>query len=178
MTMRWTRTLSAGAVAAGAALAVAACRGESGTGGPAGTPDGSTVSVRSVDGVGTALTSADGRTLYFAEQETGGQIRCTDACLSFWTPLTVSSGTTPTAGSGVTGTLATVTRPDGKVQVTYDGKPLYEFTQDGGPGEAKGNGFKDSFNNAEFTWHAATPSGAARTDPAPTDTGNNGGYGY
>jgi predicted lipoprotein with Yx(FWY)xxD motif len=178
MTMRWTRMLSAGAVATGAALAVAACGGGSGTSGAAGTSDGSTVSVRNVDGVGTALTSADGRTLYFAEQETGGQIRCTDACLSFWTPLTVSGGSAPTAGSGVTGTLATVTRPDGKVQVTYDGKPLYEFTQDGGAGQAKGNGFKDSFNNAQFTWHAATPSGGAPTGPAPTNTGNDNGYGY
>ena len=93
-------------------------------------------------------------------------------------PYGSSGGSAPTAGSGMTGTLATVTRPDGKVQVTYDGSPLYEFTQDGGPGQAKGNGFKDSFNNARFTWHAATPSGAAPTGPAPTNTGNDNGYGY
>ncbi len=174
--MRWTRMLQAGTVAAGVALAAAACGGGSGGTGAAGTSNGTTVSARSVDGVGTALTGADGKTLYFAEQETGGQIRCTGPCLSFWTPVTVSSGTTPTAGNGVTGTLATVTRPDGKVQVTYDDKPLYEFTQDGGPGQAKGNGFQDSFNNTDFTWHAAVPSGAAPTGPAPTGTDN--GYGY
>jgi predicted lipoprotein with Yx(FWY)xxD motif len=170
--------LSGGAVAAGVALAVSACGGGSGTSAAAGTPDGSTVSVHSVDGVGAALTAGDGRTLYFAEQETGGQIKCTSQCLSFWTPLTVSSGTAPTAGNGVTGTLATITRPDGKLQVTYDGKPLYEFTQDSGPGQATGNGFKDSYNSIDFTWRAAVASGSASTGPAPSDTGTGNGYGY
>jgi predicted lipoprotein with Yx(FWY)xxD motif len=173
MTMRWKTTVRTGVVAVGLALAVAACGSGNDNGGGAG--DGSTVSTRDVSGIGKALIGADGKTLYFADQETSGTIQCKDACLSFWTPLTVSSGTKPSAGNGVTGTLATVNRPDGKAQVTYDGMPLYTFTQDGKPGEAKGNGFKDTFNGTEFMWHAATPSGAAPAGGTPQDRG---GYGY
>ena len=59
------------------------------------------------------------------------------------------------------------------MQVTFNGKPLYEFAEDGGPGQAKGNGFKDAFNGNDFTWHAATLSGAAPTGAPPSN-----GYGY
>ena len=177
--MRWQKTMRNGAVAVGVALTLAGCStGETG-GGTSGADSGSTVSTHSVAGVGTALTGADGRTLYFAEQETNGQIKCTGTCLSFWIPVTISTGTTPTAGTGVTGTLATLNRPDGSVQVTYDGKPLYTFAQDRGPGVANGNGFEDSFDGTAFTWHAATPSGAAATGTTPTETaGADNGYGY
>jgi predicted lipoprotein with Yx(FWY)xxD motif len=172
--MRLKTTLRTGAVAVGLALAVAACGSATDNdGGAAAGSDGPMVSTREVSGVGTALTAADGKTLYFAEQEIDGTIKCKDACLSFWTPLTVSGGTKPTAGTGVTGTLATVNRPDGSVQVTYDGKPLYTFTDDGGSGQAKGNGVKDTFNDTDFVWRAAVASGAA-----PAGAPSTGGYGY
>jgi predicted lipoprotein with Yx(FWY)xxD motif len=174
--MRWKTTLGS-AVAVGAALAVAACgAGTDGIGAGAGTSSGnSTVSAKDVPGIGTALTNPDGKTLYFADQEADGTIHCQDACLSFWKPLTVSTGMTPTAGAGVSGTLATVNRPDGSVQVTYDGKPLYAFTEDSRPGDAKGNGFKDSFSGTDFVWHAAALSGVAPTGAPNTDDN---GYGY
>ena len=54
---------------------------------------------------------------------------------------------TPTAASGATGKLAVITRPDGSKQVTYDGKPLYTFTLDTAPGEAKGNGVTDAYGH-------------------------------
>lgn len=39
-----------------------------------------------------------------------------------------------------------------------------------------GNGFKDTFNGINFTWHAATVTGAAA--PAPSTPASNGGYHY
>jgi predicted lipoprotein with Yx(FWY)xxD motif len=169
VTVRWDRKLGLGA--AGAALAVlAGCGGGSGSG----TAGGTTVSARDIPGVGSALVDPTGKTLYFSDQEAGGQVRCVADCLKFWLPLTVSAGTAPMAGAGVGGTLATVDRPDGSAQVTYDGKPLYTFTQDGGAGKAGGNGFRDSFGGVDFMWHAAAVSGSAS---APPDTGGNG-YGY
>jgi len=65
-------------------------------------------------------------------------------------------------------------RPDGTVQVTYEGKPLYTFTDDSGPGHADGNGFTDTFDGTDFQWHAAAVSGSA---PAATARpGYNGDY--
>lgn len=181
--MRWQKTTRVGIFAVGLGLALAGCAtGSSGTtGGSGGAPaqaGGATVSTHDVAGVGTVLVGADGRTLYFADQEANGQIKCMNSCVNYWVPVTVTSGTAPTAGSGVTGTLATVNRPDGSVQVTYDGKPLYSFTVDNEPGRANGNGYQDSFDGTDFTWHVVTPSGAVSTGAAPSDTSGAGdGYG-
>jgi predicted lipoprotein with Yx(FWY)xxD motif len=170
--MRWKTLGSISAIVS--ALALAGCGAGNGTAAPAAANRSTTtVSARNVTGVGTILVTSAGVTLYFAYQESSGSIHCVDACLRIWTPLTVASGHAATAGTGVGGTLTTVTRPDGPAQVTYDGKPLYTFTQDGGPGHANGNGVTDSFNNTQFLWHAATASGSA----APTTAGTDG-YGY
>ena len=173
--MRWKMLIGIGAAAG--AIALAGC--DSGTGdaasapGPGNAPG--TVSVRPVDNVGTTLVNSDGNTLYFADQENNGSIRCLDACTRFWMPLAVPAGAELTAGAGVSGTLATVTRPDGTVQATYDGKPLYTFAEDSGPGHAEGNGLTDTFDGTEFLWHAAVVSGSAATTTGTSGTND---YGY
>jgi predicted lipoprotein with Yx(FWY)xxD motif len=160
-----------GAVAG--ALAVAGCGTSAGSGPAAGNAP-ATVSARDVDNVGTTLVNSAGDTLYFADQESGGSIQCLGACLRFWLPLTVPASTGVTAGAGVNGHLATITRPDGTVQVTYEGKPLYTFTDDSGPGHSDGNGLTDTFDGTDFQWHAAAVSGSA---PAATARpGYNGDY--
>jgi predicted lipoprotein with Yx(FWY)xxD motif len=53
--------------------------------------------------------------------------------------MTVASGTTPSAGAGVSGTLGTITRDDGTTQVTYNGRPLYHYSGDSAPGDTNGN---------------------------------------
>jgi predicted lipoprotein with Yx(FWY)xxD motif len=165
--MRRRRVLGLGTAAAALAL-VAACGG--GTGG-----SGATVSARDLPGVGTVLVDSAGRTLYVSDQETAGTIRCVGDCVSLWVPLTVSTGTIPSAGGGVGGVLATLTRPDGGNQVTYGGRPLYTFAPDGGPGKSGGNGVRDSFAGTDFVWHAAAVSGS---DSPPADTGGDNGGGY
>ena len=45
------------------------------------------VSVKDVDGVGQTLVDPAGKTLYFADQEAGGMIKCTAGCLTFWMPV-------------------------------------------------------------------------------------------
>ena len=77
-----------------------------------------------------------------------------------------------TAGPGVTGKLATIRRSDGATQATYNGHPLYTYTGDSAPGQAKGNGL----NVSGGVWHEVTASGAAA--PAPSQSTSSGGYGY
>ncbi len=162
--------LGLAAAIAAVALSLAGCASSNGG---AATGSTSTVSTRDVPNVGTLLVNSDGKTLYFTDQEGSGSILCESACTSIWIPLTVASGTTPTAGAGVTGTLGTVMRPEGITQVTYDGKPLYLFSMDTSAGQAGGNGVSDSFDGTSFLWHAATSTGSA-----PTQGPGGPGYGY
>ena len=70
---------------------------------------------------------AEGFALYTFPSDHNGMSTCTGACVSVWPALTVPAGTTPTAGTGVTGTVASVLQANGTYQVTYNGSPLYTF---------------------------------------------------
>jgi len=75
------------------------------------------------------LTDSTGRTLYVFDRDKGGTIACTASCVQVWPPLLLTAGTSaPTAGAGVTTALASVQRPDGGLQVTSGGRPLYAFS--------------------------------------------------
>jgi predicted lipoprotein with Yx(FWY)xxD motif len=167
---RWAPTIAATLLAA-TALAGCANPANSPAGAPASSPTSpspSTVGVRTISGIGPTLVTATGATLYFADQDSTGQIQCIQACLRFWVPLTVAAGGTPTGSVD----LSTTMRPDGGVQVLFRGKPLYTFALDSGGGKADGNGVTDAFAGTTFTWHAATIEG-----PAPSTTPSSGGGG-
>lgn len=115
----------------------------------------------------TVLTSTAGRTLYSLSVEKNGKFICTGSCLSVWHPLTVPAGVKPTGPVK----LGTIERPEGRIQVTYKGRPLYRFGGDTKAGEANGEGIKDV-----GTWHAATPP-QPRTEAAPPPPAENP-YGY
>ena len=158
-----------------------ACGGSPGT--PAGSGDsngsgGATVSGHDIAGKGVLLADSAGRTLYFADQESDGTIRCKADCLAVWLPLVAPQDGKPTAGQGVTGALATKQRDDnGVTQVTYDGKPLYTFSIDKQSGDATGDGAKDSFGGTEFVWHAIrTGTGPMTSTEADPGAPPGGGY--
>jgi len=121
----------------------------------------------------TVLVTRSGLTLYSLSIERHGKFICTDAaCLSFWKPLLVAKGTTPTGAAG----LGTIARPrtTGRVQVTYRGGPLYTFSLDKKRGDVGGEGFKDV-----GVWHAAsTATGSAPASPTPATPGYGGGGYY
>ena len=119
---------------------------------------------------GSLLVSAAGMTLYHYTPDRNGAIKCTaaGACAQIWPPLLVKAGVKPTAGAGVSAAkLSTVKRPDGKIQVTYAGFPLYRFSGDANPGQVKGQGYMK-------LWYAVTSKGAL----AKATSGGGGGYGY
>jgi predicted lipoprotein with Yx(FWY)xxD motif len=77
-------------------------------------------------------------TLYIYTKDTPGTSVCYDQCAVNWPPLIVTDP--PTAPDGVTGKLGTTTRKDGKLQVTYNDKPLYLFIGDTKAGDTTGQG--------------------------------------
>lgn len=164
------------AILIAAAVALAACGG--GGGGDATAASGSAtgaVSVKDIGSTGMVLVDSSGQALYASDQEkAAGKILCTGACNSFWTPLS-ASGKVTSSGS-IPGELGTVSRPDGGMQVTYNGAPLYTFTQDQA-GEVTGDGFQDAFNGQQFTWHAVTVgnSGGAASGGGGGSTSSSGG---
>jgi predicted lipoprotein with Yx(FWY)xxD motif len=96
----------------------------------------------------TVLTANNGLTLYSLSVEKNGRFICKGSCLKDWFPLVVAAGVKPTGPVP----LGTVKRPDGRRQVTFEGRPLYTFDGDSKKGDVAGQGIKDV-----GTWHAASP---------------------
>jgi predicted lipoprotein with Yx(FWY)xxD motif len=107
---------------------------------------------------GTYLTDRSGRALYMWLGDDPGKSNCSGQCAEGWPP--VLTGSAPRASGGArSARLGTLTRSDGRKQVTYAGHPLYYFVVDSGPGTTKGQG-SDSFG---ARWWLVAPSGAAIT---------------
>ena len=106
--------------------------------------------------LGEILVDSRGRTLYLFEKDTRGKSRCSGSCAVNWPPLLVTGR--PVAGSGVKASkLATTRRSDGKMQVVYNGHPLYRFIADTRPGSTTGEGL-DAFG---ARWFVVSPAGNA-----------------
>ncbi len=168
--IRGRTTRSAGLLAAGiaGALLLAACGGaaKASSGGSGSTL---TVSSKPVGNFGAVLVNGSGMTLYYLKGETASKITCTGTCASEWPPYLVPAGTTTVTGaSGVNGTFATVKRPDGGTQVTFDGHPLYTFVSDKSAGQVTGQGVENFF--------VATASGMSGAGGS-SGGGRGGGYG-
>src|SRR5690349_8200062 len=140
---------------------------------------GATVSQKTI-GNQQVLVDSQGMTLYWFAIDTPSKSNCSGSCATYWPPVKGPL----TAGSGVTGTLGTITRSDGTKQATYLGHPLYTYVGDKGPGQNKGNGLNISGGLWwEMTVSGSTPpanaGAAATTSPKSTATsGGGGGYGY
>ena len=108
---------------------------------------------------GSVLVDGKGMTLYTLTNG-GKQVPCTGQCATFWPPLLLPADTMTAMGaSGVTG-LGTATAAGG-LQVTENGAPLYRFSIDKVPGDAKGEGIS-SFGGV---WHVVGAGKAATTAP-------------
>jgi predicted lipoprotein with Yx(FWY)xxD motif len=96
--------------------------------------------------LGDFLISANGMTVYTFAKDTSGVSNCTGDCLKNWPPVTVGEKDQLVAGKGISGELATITRDDSTVQVTYNGMPLYYFKNDKSPGDTTGQGVGNSWS--------------------------------
>ena len=101
--------------------------------------------------LGTILTDGRGGALYLFTMDTRSNSNCSSGCVETWPPL-VTLGE-PAAGEGVDGIrLLSITREDGSLQVTYNGWPLYRFSGDEKPSDAKGQ-------NVNNTWFVVSTAG-------------------
>ena len=83
---------------------------------------------------GEILFDGRGYVLYAFTRDQRGRSACRGVCGRAWPPYLVNAR--PRAGAGVAGRrLGTTKRPDGSLQVTYAGRPLYYYVGDRKPGE-------------------------------------------
>jgi predicted lipoprotein with Yx(FWY)xxD motif len=112
---------------------------------------------------GNILTDGNGFTLYTFSDDTAGQSTYTG---TDWLPFIVSDGVQPQADPSVTGQLGVITRSDGKMQITLDGKPLYYYAQDNAAGDINGNGVGGKWSVVMISSSAAPSSGGNNMSPA------------
>src|SRR5205809_1379893 len=165
---------SSGSSSSGTVANTPAAGGNSSSSAPA-AAGGNTVTAKTIGGQ-QVLVDSKGMTLYWFAIDTSTKSNCTGSCLTYWPPV---KGPV-TAGSGVTGTLGTITGSDGTKQATYMGHPLYTYVGDSAPGQNKGNGLNISGGLwYEMTVSGSTPApGAGSTASATSTSGGGGGYGY
>ncbi len=87
--------------------------------------------------LGSVLIGPNNLTLYMFTRDTKDTSNCYDQCAVAWPPLLTDDK--PVAGTGVKADLlGTTTRKDGKLQVTYNGMPLYYWQADKKAGDVRG----------------------------------------
>lgn len=172
--MHRTRGLGALALFA-ASIVIAACAapgaGSSNppvtTNPPASTAAGGALAVRTDAQYGAVVTGAGGMSLYVFTNDSAGKSSCSGDCAGTWPPLTVANASAVVPGSGVTGTLGTISRDDGTLQVTLGGSPVYYYSGDSAAGDTKGQGL---FNKWYLASPAGTPTSGAAVSPAAGQT--------
>ena len=98
-----------------------------------------TIQLRKAGDLGKILVNGHAQTLYLFEKDRHGKSACYGPCAKFWPPALTTGK--PHAGSGVKASLlGTTKRRDGKMQVTYNGHPLYAYAGDQKAGQANGEG--------------------------------------
>jgi predicted lipoprotein with Yx(FWY)xxD motif len=84
---------------------------------------------------GTMLFDTNDQAIYIFENDPKGETVCYDECAEAWPPVYTDGE--PEAADGVKQSLlGTIKRRDGRLQVTYAGKPLYFYDHEG-PGEVR-----------------------------------------
>jgi predicted lipoprotein with Yx(FWY)xxD motif len=97
-----------------------------------------TVSALRTAELGNVLVGPNGMSLYMFTKDTADTSNCYDKCAENWPPLLVDKAEDIVPGVNLLGKLGTTARTDGKLQVTYNGMPLYYWKDDQAIGETTG----------------------------------------
>jgi predicted lipoprotein with Yx(FWY)xxD motif len=116
---------------------------------------GATITIGDSD-FGSMLFDSNQQAIYIFEKDPKGGTVCYDECAEAWPPVFTDGE--PNAGKGVKSSLlGTVKRRDGRLQVTYAGKPLYFYAHEG-RGEVRCH----NVNLNGGLWWVVGPSGKRR----------------
>jgi predicted lipoprotein with Yx(FWY)xxD motif len=103
---------------------------------------------------GRVLFDGRGRVLYgFTRDRRGGPSRCYGECAKAW-PVYFAKGTMRAGAGARKSLMGTTRRRDGRLQITYNGWPLYYYAHEG-PGEVRCQNV-DQFGGL---WLVVRPSG-------------------
>ena len=86
------------------------------------------------DQFGNILATRSHQALYYwqVEKRARGKVRCTGKCAVAWPPLIVKSArAVPRRVAGIKGAFGVIRRPDGRLQVTHRGLPIYTYAHEG-----------------------------------------------
>jgi len=106
---------------------------------------------------GKVLANSRGFSLYmFKKDKQHGNSTCYGQCAKVWPPLLSTGKPVALRGSGVNAKLlGTTKRRDGKLEVTYNGWPLYLYQPDRKAGQINGEGA----NQFGAAWYLLNTSG-------------------
>ncbi len=90
--------------------------------------------------LGTRIVDGNGHALYYFTVDAPGVSNCSGVCAVNWPAYTVFSGYKLIGGAGITGKIGTIVKPDGSLQVTYNGAPLYFWHLDATASDTLGQG--------------------------------------
>ncbi len=106
---------------------------------------------------GQVVADGKGEAFYVFGKESSAKSKCYGACAAAWPPVLTNGK--PRAGKGVTASsLGTTKRANGKLQVTYDGQPLYYYVDD-----TPGNILCQNVSEFGGLWLVVSPGGAPVT---------------
>ncbi len=84
---------------------------------------------------GQILFGRDKQAIYMFQNDSRNKSACYEECAREWPPV-ITKGEPRASGGAKASLLGTTKRRDGKLQVTYAGRPLYYYAHEG-PGEVR-----------------------------------------
>src|ERR1700754_2722697 len=126
------------------------------------TPDvGTVLTANNTPKLGTVVVDGQGFTLYRFDKDTAKPptSNCAGECAQKWPPVLATPGTPLTVEGVAQDAVGTINRPDGSIQLTLGGWPVYRYSGDPQPGATTGQGVGG-------TWSAVTPEGGKATPAA------------
>ena len=115
---------------------------------------GTILTANSTAQLGTVVVDGQGYTLYRFDKDSAKPptSNCAAECAQKWPPVLATPGTPLTVEGVEQEVVGTINRPDGSIQLTLGGWPVYRYSGDKKAGDTTGEGVGK-------TWFAVTPAG-------------------